>query len=62
MEISKSAALPANEHHSDRKNVTNDFPINFHYVFTHTKTTLSMECQKMKHQGGFNQNGSLSIS
>ena len=25
MEISKSALLPANEHQSDQKNVTNDF-------------------------------------
>ena len=25
-----------------RKNVTNDFRINFRYVFVHAKTTLSM--------------------
>ena len=30
-----------------RKNVTNDFRINFCYVFVHAKTPLSMECQKM---------------
>ena len=29
------------------KNVTNDFCMNFRYVFVHAKTTLSMECQKM---------------
>ena len=29
------------------KNVTNDFHMNFRYVFVHAKTTLSMECQKM---------------
>ena len=29
------------------KNVTNNFRINFCYVFVHAKTTLSMECQKM---------------
>ena len=29
------------------KNNANDFRINFRYVFVHTKTTLSMECQKM---------------
>ena len=48
MVISKSAVLLANEHQSDqKKNVTNDFRINFRYVFVHAKTTLSMECQKM---------------
>ena len=48
MEILKSAVLLANEHQSDqKKNVTNDFRISFHYVFVHAKTTLSMECQKM---------------
>ena len=63
MEISKSALLFANEHRSDqKKNVTNDFRMNFRYVFVHAKTTLSMECQKLYHQGGFNQNDSLSIS
>ena len=30
-----------------RKNVTNDFRINFRYVYVQAKTTLSMECQKM---------------
>ena len=30
-----------------RKNVTNDFRIDFRYVFVHAKTTLSMECHKM---------------
>ena len=46
MEISKSAVLLANEHRSNQKNVTNDFRMNFRYVFVHAKTTLSMECQK----------------
>ena len=30
-----------------RKNVTNEFCINFCYVFVHGKATLPMECQKM---------------
>ena len=48
MEISKSTVLLANEHRSDlKKNVANDFRMNFRYVFVHAKTTLSMECQKM---------------
>ena len=48
MEILKSALLLANVHQSDqKKNVTNDFRINFRYVFVHAKTTLSRECQKM---------------
>ena len=47
MEISESALLLANEHRSDQKNVSNDFRMNFRYVFVHAKTTLSMECQKM---------------
>ena len=48
MEISKSAVLLANEYQSDqKKNVTNDFCINFCYVFVHAKPTLSLECQKM---------------
>ena len=48
MEISKSAVLLANEHQRDKKkNVANDFRINFCYVFVHAKTTLSLECQKM---------------
>ena len=53
MEISKSAVSLANEHQRDLKNVTNDFRINFRYVFVHAKSTLSMECQKMQHQGRF---------
>ena len=32
---------------ANSKNVTNDFRINFRYVFVHVKTSLSMECQKM---------------
>ena len=47
MEILKSAVLLANEHKSDQKNVTSDFRMNFRYVFVHTKTTLSMDSQKM---------------
>ena len=53
MEISKSAVLLANEHHCNQKNDTNDFRINFRYVFVHAKTTLSLECQKIRHQEGF---------
>ena len=54
MEILKSALLLANEHESDqKKNVSNGFRINLRYVFVHSKTTLSVECQKMRHQGGF---------
>ena len=37
MEISKSAVLLTNEHQSDQKNVTNDFHINFRYVFVPRK-------------------------
>ena len=29
------------------KNVTNDFRINFRYVFVHAKTPLAMDSQKM---------------
>ena len=48
MEISKSAVLLANEHQSDqKKNVINDFRINFRYVCVHQKTTLPIEYQKM---------------
>ena len=47
MEISNSAVLLANEHGSNQKNVTNDFRMNFCYVFVHAKTTLSLECLKM---------------
>ena len=47
MDMTKSAVLLANEHRSDQKNVTNDFRMNFRYVFVHAKTTLSLECQKM---------------
>ena len=47
MEISKLAIFLAKQHQSDQKNDTNDFLINFRYVFVHVKTTLSMECQKM---------------
>ena len=54
MKILKSAVLLASEHKSfQKKNVTNDFRINFRYVFVHTKMTLLMECQKMQHKGGF---------
>ena len=47
MEISKSAIFFAMNIKATRKNDTNDFRINFRYVFVHAKTTLSMECQKM---------------
>ena len=51
MEISKSAVLLANEHQCDQKNVTNNFRINFRYVFVHAKTTLSKECQTRGPEG-----------
>ena len=35
MEIFKSAVFLANEHQSERKNVTNGFRINLRYVFVH---------------------------
>ena len=38
---------------STRRNVTNDFRISFRYVIVHAKMTLLMECQRMRHQGGF---------
>ena len=48
MEISKLAVLLANKKSKrPEKNVTNDFRINFRYVFVHAKMTLSMECQKI---------------
>ena len=48
IEISKSAVLLANNIKGGRKkNVSNDFRINFRYLFVHAKATLSMECQKM---------------
>ena len=47
MEISKSAVLLAIEHQSDQRKCYNDFRINFRYVIVHTKTTLSVECQRM---------------
>ena len=48
MEISKSYVFLANEHQSDqKKNVTNDFRINFCYVFVHAEMPLSVECQNM---------------
>ena len=58
----KINCILANEHRSDRKNVTNDFRINFCYVFVHAKTTLSMNARKCRIKEDFNQNGSLSIS
>ena len=47
MEISKSAVLLVTEHQSNQKKNTNDFRIDFRYVFVYAITTLSMECQKM---------------
>ena len=47
MEISKSAVLLATEYQSNQKKNTNDFLIDFRYVFVYAITTLSMECQKM---------------
>ena len=44
------------------KNVTNDFRINFRYVFVHAKTTLSMDARKCSIKEDFNQIDSLSIS
>ena len=43
----KISCIITKEHQSDQKNNTNDFRLNFRYVFVHAKTTLSMECQKM---------------
>ena len=40
MEILKSAVLLVSEHQSNPKYITNDFRINFRYVFVHAKTTL----------------------
>ena len=53
MEFSKSALYLQMNIEATRKNVTNDFRMIFRYVFVHAKTTLSMECQKKYHQGGF---------
>ena len=47
IEISKSAVLLANEHQRDQKKCYKLFCIKFRYVVVHTKTTLSMECQRM---------------
>ena len=47
MKISQSAVLLANEHQSNQKKITNDFRIDFSYVFVYAITTLSVECQKM---------------
>ena len=41
MEISKTAVILANEHRSDQKNVTNDFRMNFRYVFVPANTTFN---------------------
>ena len=40
IEISKSAVLLANDIKVTRKNVTNDFRIDFRYVFIHAKMTV----------------------
>ena len=40
MEISKSAVLLATEHQSDQKKITNDFCVDFGYVFVYAITTL----------------------
>ena len=47
MEIPKLAVLLATEHQSNQKKNTNDFRIDFRYVFVYAITTLSMECEKM---------------
>ena len=47
MEISKLAVLLATKHQSNQKKNTNDFRIDFRYVFVYATTTLSMECEKM---------------
>ena len=47
MEISKSAVLLANDIKATRRNFTNYFLLHCRYVVVHTKTTLSMECQRM---------------
>ena len=47
MEISNSVDDLQMNIKATRKNVTNYFRIHFRYVVVHTKTTLSMECQRM---------------
>ena len=47
MKISLSAVLLKTEYQSNQKKITNDFRIDFSYVFVYAITTLSMECQKM---------------
>ena len=65
MEILNSAVLLANEHQSDQKNVTNDFRINFRYVFVHAKNDSANGMPENVHcsiNEDFNQTDSLSIS
>ena len=45
-----------------RKNVTNDFRINFRYVFVYEKQPCQWNARKCRIKDDFNQNGSLSIS
>ena len=59
MEISKLAIFLANEHQSDQKNDTNDFRINFRYVFVHAKQLCQWNARKCSINEDFNQNGSL---
>ena len=62
MEISKSAVLLANEHRTDHKNVTNDFRMNFRYVFVHAKRLCQWNARKCSINEDFNKNDSLSVS
>ena len=63
MEILKSAVLLANEHPSDqKKNVTNDFRINFRYALVHAKRLCQWIARKCSIKEDFNQNDSLSIA
>ena len=53
MEISKSAVLLANVHQSDQKKCYKCLLYKFSLCFrSRKKKILSMEGQKMKHQGG----------
>ena len=62
MKLSKTAVLLANEIKTTIRNVTNAFRIHVRYVFVHAETSLSIECQRMQHQGGFEPKWQLSIS
>ena len=62
MEISKLSVLLANEHQSDKRNVTNDFRMHVRYVIVHAKTTRHWNARECSIKEDLNQNGTLSIS